>query len=74
MRQLKAQANILVLALALSNTAALARQPLHVVGTVAVAAGVPKQAHRQYWERLKLVVGHTKLAPMRVPMRVRIQG
>lgn len=72
MRQLQAQANILLLALAASNAALLQRGPVHVVGTVAVAASVPTQKQKEYWERVRLVVGGVGPAP-KATMQLQIQ-
>ena len=71
-RQLQRQANILLLALALSNAAALEHGPLHVVATVEVAGAVPKPQMVKYWESRQLSVGGVGPAPQ-VPMRLRIR-
>ena len=71
--QLQRQANILLLALALSNAAALEQQgPPHIVATVEVTAQAPKPQEVKDWESQQLLVGGVGPAP-EVPMRLRIR-
>lgn len=72
MRQLRAQADILLLALALCNAGVLQRGPLHVVGIVAVAADKVTEERKRYYEQAQLPVGGKGPAP-EAAMRVRIQ-
>ncbi|KAL4452118.1 hypothetical protein ABPG75_007780 [Micractinium tetrahymenae] len=69
-RQLITQADVVLLALALPNPAGLQHGAVHVVGTVAVAAGKPTLAQRQVWERRQLMVGGKGPAPQ-AAMRLR---
>ncbi|KAL4451611.1 hypothetical protein ABPG75_007273 [Micractinium tetrahymenae] len=71
-RQVKSQPDILLLALALSNAGLLRRGPLHVVGTVVVAAGSLTQRQRETWERKQLAVGGTGPAPQ-AAMQLRVR-
>lgn len=71
-RQLRAQADILLLALALCNAGVLQRGPLHVVGIVAVAADKVTEERKRYYEQVQLPVGGKGPAP-EAAMRVRIQ-
>ena len=54
MRQLEAQSNIILLALAMANPAVVQQGPLHVCGTVVVAADKPTQQQVEYWGRVRL--------------------
>ena len=62
-RQLEAQANILLLALALSCPGVLQHGPLQVVGTVVVGTGTLSLSAQQHWERVQLTVGGKGGAP-----------
>ncbi len=56
-RQLRDQADFLLLALALSNPAVLQQGPLHVLGTVYVTVGEVSTQTRRSLQRMQLSVG-----------------
>jgi len=72
-QQLQAQADILLLALALSNAAVLQHGPPHVLGTVEVAEGPVSQDAKRHWQHQQLTVGSRGPAP-KVVMQLRIKG
>lgn len=71
-RQLQAQANILLEAQALSSPDVQQHGPLHVVGTVVVGAGALPPNKLKHWESVRLPVGGAGSAPKTV-MQLRIR-